>query len=42
LVEYIKMDLVKRGWDGVNSIDLVQDRRRQGALVNLETNLPIP
>jgi transposase len=34
-VSNIKLDLRERGWDGMNWIDLAQDRGQWRALVNL-------
>jgi hypothetical protein len=39
-VDSIKMDLRKMGWDGVDWIDLAQDRDQWRALVNTVMNLP--
>jgi hypothetical protein len=41
-VDNIKMDLREIGWDGVDWIDLAQDRDQWRALVNTVMNLPIP
>jgi hypothetical protein len=41
-VDNIKMDLREIGWDGVNWIDLAQDREQWRALVNTVMNLRIP
>jgi hypothetical protein len=41
-VDNIKMDLGEVGWDGVNWIDLVQDRDRWRAYVNAVMNLRVP
>jgi hypothetical protein len=38
-VENIKMDLREAGWDGMNWIDLAQDRDQWRALVNKVMNL---
>jgi hypothetical protein len=38
-VDNIKMDLREIGWDGMDWIDLAQDRDQWGALVNTVTNL---
>jgi hypothetical protein len=38
----IQMDLEEVGWGGINWIDLVQDRDRWPALVNMEMNLWVP
>jgi hypothetical protein len=38
-VDNIKMDLREIGWDGVDWIDMVQDRDRWRALVNMVLNL---
>jgi hypothetical protein len=41
-VDNIKMHLKEIGWDGVNSIDLAQDRDQWRALVNTVMNLRVP
>jgi hypothetical protein len=41
-VDNIKMDLRVIGWDGVDYIDLVQDRDQWRALVNIVMNLRVP
>jgi hypothetical protein len=41
-VNNIKIDLRETGWDGVDWIDLTQDRNQWGALVNTVTNLRVP
>jgi hypothetical protein len=41
-VDNIKMDLGKVGWDGVDWIDLAQDRDRWRACVNAVLNLRVP
>jgi hypothetical protein len=41
-VDNIKMDLREIGWDGVDWIDLAQDRDQWRALVNVVMNLRIP
>jgi hypothetical protein len=41
-VNNIKMDLREIGWDGVDWIDLTQDRDRWRALVNTVLNLRVP
>jgi hypothetical protein len=38
----IKIDLRKMGWDGVDWIDLAQDRDQWRALVNTVMNLQVP
>jgi hypothetical protein len=38
----IKMDLGEIGWDGVNLIDLAQDRDQWRALVITVMNLRVP
>jgi hypothetical protein len=38
----IKMDLRKIGWDGVDWIDMAQDRDQWTALVNTVLNLRVP
>jgi hypothetical protein len=41
-VDNIKMDLREIGWDGMDCIDLSQDRDQWRALVNLVVNLWVP
>jgi hypothetical protein len=41
-VDNIKMDLREMGWDGMNWIDLAQDRDQWRALVNKVMNLRVP
>jgi hypothetical protein len=41
-VDNIKMDLRERGWDGVDWIELAQDREQCRALVNTVMNLRVP
>jgi hypothetical protein len=41
-VDSIKMDLREIGWDGMNWIDLAQDRDQWRALVNVVMNLRVP
>jgi hypothetical protein len=41
-VDNIKIDLRKIGWDGVDWIDLAQDRDQWRALVNTVMNLRVP
>jgi hypothetical protein len=41
-VNNIKMDLRERGWDGMDWIDLAQDRDQWSALVNTVMNLQVP
>jgi hypothetical protein len=41
-VAYIKMDLREIEWDGVDSIDMAQDRDQWRALVNTVLNLRVP
>jgi hypothetical protein len=41
-VDNIKMKLREIGWDGMNWIDLAQDRDRWRALVNTVMNLRVP
>jgi hypothetical protein len=36
------MDLQEVGWEGVDWIDMAQDRDRWQALVNSVMNLPVP
>jgi hypothetical protein len=38
----IKMDLRERGWDGVDWIDMAQDREQWRALVSTVLNLRVP
>jgi hypothetical protein len=42
LVDNIKIDLREIGWDGVDWINLVQDRDQWKALVNAVINLRVP
>jgi hypothetical protein len=41
-MDNIKMDLREMGWDGVDWVDLAQDRDQWRALVNTAMNLPLP
>jgi hypothetical protein len=41
-VDNIKMDLREIGWDGMDWIDLVQDRDQWWAFVNMVMNLRVP
>jgi hypothetical protein len=41
-VDDIKMDLREIGWDGMDWIDLAQDRDQWRALVNTVINLQVP
>jgi transposase len=41
-VDNIKMDLREIGWDGVNRIDMTQDRDQWRVLVNTVLNLRVP
>jgi hypothetical protein len=41
-VDNIKMDLRETGWDGMDWIDLTQDRDQWRALVNTVMNLRVP
>jgi hypothetical protein len=41
-VDNIKMDLREIGWDGMDWIDLVQDRDQWRALLNTVVNLRVP
>jgi hypothetical protein len=38
----IKMDFLEVGWEGMDCIDLAQDRDRWWALVNTVMNLQVP
>jgi hypothetical protein len=42
LVDNIKIDLRELGWDGVDWIDMAQDRDQWRALVNAVLNLLVP
>jgi hypothetical protein len=41
-VDNIKMDLREIGWDGIDWIDLAQDRDQWRVLVNAVMNLRVP
>jgi hypothetical protein len=41
-VDNIKMDLRETGWDGMDWIDLAQDRNQWRALVNTVMNFRLP
>jgi hypothetical protein len=41
-VDNIKMDLREIGWDGVDGIDMAQDRDQWRALLNTVLNLRVP
>jgi hypothetical protein len=41
-VDYIKKDLGEIGWDGMDWIELAQDRDQWRALVNTVMNLRVP
>jgi hypothetical protein len=41
-VDIIVMDLIEIGWDGMDWIDLAQDRDQWKALVNTVMNFPVP
>jgi hypothetical protein len=41
-VDNIKIDLGEIGWDGMDWIDLAQDRNHWRALVNTVMNLRVP
>jgi hypothetical protein len=41
-VDNIKMDLREIGWDGLDWIDLAQNREQWRALVNTVMNLRVP
>jgi hypothetical protein len=42
LVDNIKMDVREIGWEGVDWIDMAQDRDQWRALVNTVLNLRVP
>jgi hypothetical protein len=41
-VNNINMDLREIGWDGMDWVDLAQDRDQWGPLVNMVMNLRVP
>jgi hypothetical protein len=41
-VDNIKIDLIEIGWDGVDWIDLAQDRDHWRAIVDTVMNLRVP
>jgi hypothetical protein len=41
-VDNIKIDLRETGWDGMDWINLAQDRDQWRALVNMVMNLRVP
>jgi hypothetical protein len=41
-LDNIQMELREIGWDGMNWIDVAQDRDQQRALVNMVMNLLVP
>jgi hypothetical protein len=41
-VDNIKIDLTEIVWDGMDRIDLTQDRNQWRALVNMVMNLQVP
>jgi hypothetical protein len=41
-VDNIKVDLREIGWDGMDWVDLAQDRDQRRALVNTVMNLRVP
>jgi hypothetical protein len=41
-VDNIKIDLRERGWDGIDWIDLAQERGQWRAVVNTVMNLRVP
>jgi hypothetical protein len=41
-MDSIKMDLREIGWDGIDSIDVAQDRNQWRVLVNTVMNLRVP
>jgi hypothetical protein len=40
-VDYVEMEVGEIGWDGVDWIDLTQDRHRWSALVNAVMNVGV-
>jgi hypothetical protein len=42
MLDNIKMDPREIGWDGMDSIDLVENRKQWMALVNTVMNLRVP
>jgi hypothetical protein len=42
VVDNIKMDFREIGWDGMDWIDLAQNRKKWSALVNTVMNLGVP
>jgi hypothetical protein len=41
-VDNIKMDLIEIGWDGVDWMDMAEDRDQWRPLVNTVLNLQVP
>jgi hypothetical protein len=41
-VDNIKTDLREKGWDGIDWIELAQDRNQWRAVVNTVMNLRVP
>jgi hypothetical protein len=41
-VDNIQLDVREKGWDGIDSINLAQDRDQRRALVTMVTNLRVP
>jgi hypothetical protein len=41
-VDNIRIDLIELGWDGMDWIDLAQDRDQWRALVNTVMNFQVP
>jgi hypothetical protein len=41
-MDNIKVDLREIGWDGVDCIDMAQDRDQWGALLNTVFNFRVP
>jgi hypothetical protein len=41
-MDNVKIDLTEIGWDGLDCIDLAQDRDQWRALVNKVMNFPVP